>query len=207
MLPGRSCSNLQEDVEAVAKRPRLFSSIEKRLADPWFYLNAPNTQACVQSCLPWLWWFVLSEVPILDLAQLGENSREQYKRCRGCCSLRNLLSTRAPVLGTLQISIISMVTLQRGTQRGKGLVLVGWLHCTTPQAPLGLLNLLNTDTDTESITRWDCPGFRRHYDHVQGCTINGEAGMSTQVWLCTLLAVFVKWQGRERCPSVFRRWV
>ena len=33
MLPGRSCSNVQEDAEAVAKRPRLFF-IEKRLAGP-----------------------------------------------------------------------------------------------------------------------------------------------------------------------------
>lgn len=44
------------------------------------------------SCLVWLWWFVLSEVPILDLAQLGENSREQYKRCREL-----LLTEKSPI--------------------------------------------------------------------------------------------------------------
>ena len=93
------------------------------------------------SCLPWLWWFVLSEVPILDLAQLGKNSCEQYKRCCELLLTENLLSTRAPVLGTLQISIISMVTLPRGTfVISKGLGLVGWLHYTTPGAPLGFLN-------------------------------------------------------------------
>lgn len=70
--------------------------------------------------------------------------------------------------------------ISTGTCREGTLVIgeaVRYSGTAAPHNP-GVLSLLN------STMHWDWPDFREAKDHDQGHSVNGEAGMRTQVWLC-----------------------